>query len=128
MPSGRGTELSRDDRRPRRAGRSPRWYALWNQREVGERAGTRRLVNLPRGYHAPAGGQGWHDHVRTGDELPSGRRVIGPCQVDEMTLWPGRLVGANPEPSHPPAATTQSEANPQQSIDIDPASWPSGEL
>jgi len=34
---------------------------------------------------------------RTGGELPSGRRAIGLCQVDEMALWPGRLVGANPE-------------------------------
>ncbi|MCA1704738.1 MAG: hypothetical protein LC808_16330 [Actinobacteria bacterium] len=64
---------------------------------AGERAGTRHLVDLPEGYHAPAGGQAWHDHGRTGDELPSGRRVIGLCQVDEMALWPGRLVGANPE-------------------------------
>ncbi|MCA1601905.1 MAG: hypothetical protein LC776_09780 [Acidobacteria bacterium] len=56
-------------------------------RESGERAGTRHLVDLPRGYHAPTGGQAWHDHVRTGDELPSGRRVIGLCQVDEMALW-----------------------------------------
>ena len=29
--------------------------------------------------------------------LPSGRRVIGLRQVDEMALGPGRLVGANTE-------------------------------
>jgi len=28
---------------------------------------------------------------------PPARRVIGLCQVDETALWPGRLVGANPE-------------------------------
>jgi len=66
-------------------------------RASGERAGTRHLVDLPRGYHVPAGGQAWRDHVWTGDELPSGRHVIGLCQVDEMALRPGRLVGANPE-------------------------------
>jgi len=62
-----------------------------------ERAGTRHLIDLPTGYHALAGGQAWRDHVRTDDGLPSGQRVIGLCQVDEMALWPGRLVGANPE-------------------------------
>ena len=24
-------------------------------------------------------------------------RAVGLCQVDGMALWPGRLVGANPE-------------------------------
>jgi len=66
-------------------------------RERGEHAGTRHLINLPRGYHALAGGQAWRDHVQTGDELPSGQRVIGLRQVDEMALGPSRLVGANPE-------------------------------
>jgi len=28
---------------------------------------------------------------------PPAWRVIGLCQVDEMALWPGRLVEANPE-------------------------------
>ncbi len=43
----------------------------------------------PRGgYHAPAGGQAWHNQVQNGDELPSGRSVIGLRQVDEMALGP----------------------------------------
>ncbi|MCA1602851.1 MAG: hypothetical protein LC776_14875 [Acidobacteria bacterium] len=58
------------------------------QRELGASPGTRHLVDLPRGYHAPAGGQAWHDHVQAGDELPSGRRVIELRQVDEMALRP----------------------------------------
>ena len=40
------------------------------------------------GYHAPAGGQAWHNQVQNGDELPSGRSVIGLRQVDEMALGP----------------------------------------
>ena len=72
-------------------GHADRW------RERGEHAGTRHLVDLPRGYHALAGGQAWRDHVRTDDGLPSGQRVIGLRQVDEMALGPGRLVGANTE-------------------------------
>jgi len=66
----------------------------------GERWSERVRVTSstsPRGYHALAGGQAWRDHVRTDDGLPSGQRVIGLCQADEMALWPGRLVGANPE-------------------------------
>ena len=56
---------------------------------VGERAGTRHLVDLPEGgYHAPAGGQAWHNQVQNGDELPSDRSVIGLRQVDEMALGP----------------------------------------
>jgi len=62
----------------------------------GVLAGARHLVDLPEGYHAPAGGQAWHDQVRIGDRLPSGRRVIGLRQVDEMVLRLGRLVGARP--------------------------------
>jgi len=45
----------------------------------------------------PEGKPGMITSGRTGGELPSGRRAIGLCQVDEMALWPGRLVGANPE-------------------------------
>jgi hypothetical protein len=67
-------------------------------RESGERVGYAPPHRPPEGgYHALAGGQAWHDHVRTGAELPSGQRVIGLRQVDEMALGPGRLVGANPE-------------------------------
>ena len=62
----------------------------------GELAGARHLVDLPEGYHAPAGGQAWHDQVGIGDRLPSGRRVIGLRQVDEIVLRLGRLVGARP--------------------------------
>jgi len=59
----------------------------------------------PRGYHAPAGGQAWHDSIPDGGRSPSGRRVIGLRQVDEMTLRPGRLVAASPGPTacQPPA-------------------------
>ena len=56
---------------------------------MGERAGTRHLVDLPEGYHAPAGGQAWHNQVQNGDELPSGRSVIGLRQVDEMAAGSG---------------------------------------
>ena len=66
----------------------------------GVLAGARHLVDLPEGYHAPAGGQARHDQVRIGDRLPSGRRVIGLRQVDEMVLRLGRLdelgVGRQP--------------------------------
>ncbi len=62
-----------------------------------ERAGTRHLIDLPEGLSRAGRRASWRDHVRTDDGLPSGQRVIGLCQVDEMALWPGRLVGANPE-------------------------------
>jgi len=61
--------------------------------EGGERAGTRHLVDLPKGYHAAAGGHAWHEQVPSSGRLPSGRRVIGLHQVDEMALGPAVWSG-----------------------------------
>lgn len=46
-----------NEERPRRAGRSPRWSAMQTSAAAGEEAGTRPLVDLPKGYHA--GSCGW---------------------------------------------------------------------
>ena len=78
----------------------------------GVLAGARHLVDLPEGYHAPAGGQAWHDQVRIGDRLPSGRRVIGLRQVDEMVLRLGPLVEASPSVRRGALATLASADGP----------------
>ena len=61
--------------------------------QSGGVSGACHLVDLPEGYHAPSGGQAWHDQPGLVTGCPSGRRVIGLRQVDEMALRPGRLVG-----------------------------------
>ena len=66
-----------------------------------EGAGARHPADLPEGYHAPAGGQVWHDQLRESDRLPAGRGVIGLRQVDEMALRPGR--GSRSESGRPRA-------------------------
>ena len=65
----------------------------------GELSGACHLVDLPEGYHAPTGGQAWHDQSGLGNRLPSGRRVIGLRQVDEMALrarssWSEPVLGS----------------------------------
>jgi len=88
----------RQERCPRRAGRSPRWSAVQGDASSrGELSGACHLVDLPKGYHAPVGGQAWHDQVQTATRvaLRPERDRAAPGRRDGA--WPGRLVGAYPE-------------------------------
>jgi hypothetical protein len=51
----------------------------------GELSGACHLVDLPEGYHAPTGGQAWHDQSGLGNRLPSGRRVMLPGMTGILT-------------------------------------------